>query len=157
MPVHDAVARDGERVRRNLPREADAQGHVWLEQPEQRRDSVAGRGHHDVDLARRSRDELAHLRVARRVVAHAEERNRLMACFAQERREPLDGRGHLGYEDDAHALAALEETHPLPVGDDLVEERLLGVGVVQVMVDHLVAERLARHRAELQGEDRLPQ
>ena len=41
MAVHDAVARDGERIRRDLPREADAQGDVRLEQAEQRRHSVA--------------------------------------------------------------------------------------------------------------------
>ena len=50
-------------------------------------------------------------------------------------------------------LAAFEVPHALPVGDDLVEEGLLGVRVVQVVVDDLVAERTARHRPDLERED----
>ena len=42
--------------------------------------------------------------------------------------------------------AALEVPHALPVRHVLVEERLLGARVVQVVVDDLVAERLARDR-----------
>src|SRR5688500_14047856 len=54
------------------------------------------------------------------------------------------------------ASPALEVAHPLPVGDDLVEERLLGARVVQVVVDDEVAERGARDRPVLERGDRLP-
>src|SRR5581483_2416431 len=49
--------------------------------------------------------------------------------------------------------------HPLPLvaGDRLVEELLLGARVVEVVVDDLVAEDLARDGALLQSRDGLPQ
>src|SRR5439155_17944932 len=53
--------------------------------------------------------------------------------------------------------ASFEEPLAFVVRDDLVEQRLLGARVVQVMVDHVVAERLARHRPALQQPDGLAQ
>src|SRR6266851_4709657 len=55
------------------------------------------------------------------------------------------------------SLPTLEEPLPLIRRDDLVEQRLLGAGVVQVVVDHVLAERGARHLAFLQRRDRVPQ
>src|SRR5262245_12037053 len=53
--------------------------------------------------------------------------------------------------------AAFEVPLALPVGHVLVEERLLGARIVEVVVDDLVAERRARHRAFLQRRDRVAQ
>src|SRR6187397_1585522 len=50
---------------------------------------------------------------------------------------------------------ALEVALSFPVGDEAIEEPLLGAGVVEVVVDDLVAERGARHRASLERRDRL--
>ena len=54
-------------------------------------------------------------------------------------------------------LAALEEPLPLVARDDLVKEPLLGTRVVQVVVDDLVAECLARHGTRLERLDCLPE
>src|SRR5437762_14318099 len=55
------------------------------------------------------------------------------------------------------SLPTLEEALALVVGHDLVEQRLLGAGVVEVVVDHVVAERGAGHRPPLEVADRLPE
>src|SRR3954467_3553118 len=52
-------------------------------------------------------------------------------------------------------LATLEHPLPLVARHRLVEELLLGARVVQVVVDDLVAEELARDRALLEARDRL--
>src|SRR5712691_7650645 len=52
-------------------------------------------------------------------------------------------------------LATLEHPLPLVTRDDLVEEPLLRACVVQVMVDHLVAEQRSRDRPALEPRDRL--
>ena len=52
-------------------------------------------------------------------------------------------------------LSALVEPLPLVAGDGLVEEALLRARVVQVVVDDVVAERGARHRALLERGDSL--
>src|SRR3990170_908845 len=54
-------------------------------------------------------------------------------------------------------LATLEEPLPFVARDDPVEELLLGARVVEVVVDHLVAEGAARHHPALERGDRLPQ
>src|SRR5918911_2555666 len=54
-------------------------------------------------------------------------------------------------------LATLEHPLPLVARHDLVEEPLLRAGVVQVVVDDLVAERGPRDRAGLERRDRLAQ
>src|SRR5947209_8800484 len=54
-------------------------------------------------------------------------------------------------------LATLEHPLPLIAGHRLVEQPLLGARVVQVVVDDLVAEKLARDRALLEARDRLAQ
>src|ERR687891_2705220 len=54
-------------------------------------------------------------------------------------------------------LATLEHPLALVAGDHLVEEALLGTGVVEVMVDDVLAERGAGHRSALERVDRLPQ
>ncbi len=40
MPVHDPVLRGRERVRRDLPRESDAQREVGFEVPQERSDAL---------------------------------------------------------------------------------------------------------------------
>src|SRR5213080_3969530 len=55
------------------------------------------------------------------------------------------------------SLPTLEEPLPLVGRHHLVEQRLLGPRVVQVVVDHVLAERLARHLAVLEAPDRVPQ
>src|SRR5260370_1935297 len=55
------------------------------------------------------------------------------------------------------SLPTLEEPLPLIRRDDLVEQRLLRARVVQVVVDHVLAERGARHLAFLQRRDRVAQ
>src|ERR1035437_7002724 len=55
------------------------------------------------------------------------------------------------------ASPALEQPLALVTGDHLVELRLLGPSVVEVVVDHVVAEGLLRHRASLQLADRISQ
>src|SRR5438046_1782578 len=54
-------------------------------------------------------------------------------------------------------LTTFEESLAFPAGDDLVEQPLLGVTVVQVVVDDLVAERGARDMPLLERGDRLAQ
>src|SRR5437763_5718868 len=54
-------------------------------------------------------------------------------------------------------LATFEEAFTLVTRHDLIVEPLLGVTVVQVVVDDLVAERRARHRPFLERRDRFPQ
>src|SRR5919202_2373144 len=54
-------------------------------------------------------------------------------------------------------LATLEHPLPLVARHDLVEEPLLRARVVQVVVDHLVAEGGPRDRAGLERRDRLAQ
>ena len=102
MPVDDAVPRSRERVRRDLPREPDAEGEIRIEVPQQRRDPVARRRHDDVDVRRSGLDELVQLGVTLRVPPDAEERDGLVAMRTQQRREALDGRPHLRDEDDSH-------------------------------------------------------
>src|SRR6266699_5186373 len=51
----------------------------------------------------------------------------------------------------------LEQPLALVAGDDPVELRLLGAGVVEVMVHHVVAESLARHLALLELADGVAQ
>src|SRR5713226_7070941 len=53
------------------------------------------------------------------------------------------------------SLPTLEEPFAFVTRDHLVELRLLGARVVQVVVDHVVAERLPRHRPVLQGSNRI--
>src|SRR5262245_59890676 len=55
----------------------------------------------------------------------------------------------------ATGSGALEVALSFPVGDVAIEEPLLGTRVVEVVVDDLVAERGARHRAMLQRGDRV--
>src|SRR5688572_14296206 len=52
-------------------------------------------------------------------------------------------------------LATLEEPLPLVARDGAVEQLLLGSRVVEVVVDHLVAERGPPHAGRLQRRDRL--
>src|SRR5947209_2929788 len=54
-------------------------------------------------------------------------------------------------------LATLEHPLPLVTRHDLVEETLLGACVVQIVIDHLVAEQRARDRTALEPGDRLAQ
>ena len=102
VPVDDAVARSRKSIRRNLPREPDAQSNVRVEVTQQRRDTAARRGHNDVDLRRRRPNEIVQLRVARRVVPDTQERNRLVPRRSQYRREAFHSRRNLGDEDDSH-------------------------------------------------------
>src|SRR4051812_27798538 len=53
--------------------------------------------------------------------------------------------------------ATLEEALPLPAGDDLVEDALLGAPVVEVVLDDIVTEASARDRARVERGDRLAQ
>src|SRR3954453_18487709 len=52
-------------------------------------------------------------------------------------------------------LATLEHPLPLVLRYDLVEQTLLGARVVQVVVDHLVAEQRTCHSPALEPRDRL--
>src|SRR5258708_18729192 len=52
-------------------------------------------------------------------------------------------------------LATLEHPLPLVLRYDLVEQALLGARVVQVVVDHLVAEQRSRNGPAFQARDRL--
>src|SRR5579863_5245132 len=54
-------------------------------------------------------------------------------------------------------LATLEHPLPLVARHRLVEQLLLGARVVQIVIDHLVAEELPRDRALFEARDRLPQ
>src|SRR5260370_29737221 len=54
-------------------------------------------------------------------------------------------------------LATLEHPLPLVTRHDFVEQPLLGARVVQVVVDHLVAEQRARERTALEPRDRVAQ
>src|SRR5438094_5057717 len=54
-------------------------------------------------------------------------------------------------------LPTLEHPLALVVGHNGVEETLLRARVVQVVIDHLVAEQRARHRPVLEPVDRLSQ
>src|SRR4051794_15666767 len=54
-------------------------------------------------------------------------------------------------------LPTLVQPLPFPVRDHAVERRLLGPRVVQVVVDHVVAERGTRDRSLLETRDRLAQ
>src|SRR5439155_3432333 len=56
-----------------------------------------------------------------------------------------------------YSLGALEEALPLVARHRLVEETLLGPRVVQIVVDHLVAEGLAGYARALELVDRLPE
>ena len=102
VPVDDAVPRSRERVRRDLPREPDAERDVRLEVPQERSDATARRRHDDVELRRSRLDELIELRVALRIAPNAEQRDRLVPLRPQHRRETLDRRRDLRDEDDSH-------------------------------------------------------
>jgi hypothetical protein len=52
---------------------------------------------------------------------------------------------------------SLEISSPFPAGHHLVELPLLGAQEVEVVLEHVLAERLLRHVAPLQLGDRLPQ
>jgi hypothetical protein len=101
VPVDDAVPRHRQRVRWDLPRKPDAERDVGLEQPQERRDPIPRGGHDDVELRRRGGQQVAQLRVALGVAAHAEQSHGLMATGAEELRQPLDRRADLRDENDA--------------------------------------------------------
>src|SRR6059036_3390548 len=56
-----------------------------------------------------------------------------------------------------HPSPALEEALALVAGHGAIEELLLRPGVVEVVVDHLVAECASSDRARLERRDRLAQ
>src|SRR6266542_4094380 len=53
------------------------------------------------------------------------------------------------------SLSTLEKPLALVIRHDPVEKHLLGAGEVEVMIDHIVAERGSRHAAVFQGRDRV--
>ena len=92
VAVEPAEARDGERIRRDLPREAHAHHEVGLHRGEQGRDRRPARGHEDVELHRGAHHELARIRdgaVASVGVPHRQERDRLVPRLAYDGVEAL--------------------------------------------------------------------
>ena len=89
-------------VRWNLPGKAHADEDVGLVASEQRRDTLAPGRDDDVELGRRVPEErVERVPVAPGMLARAQERDGLVPCRREERREPLHCLGHLRDEDDS--------------------------------------------------------
>ena len=102
VPVHDPVPRHGQGSGGNLPRKARAEREVRLVHAEQRRDLGTRRGHDDVELRGRLREDLVELPVALRALAGAEKRHGLVPEPVQERAVAEDRRQDLRDEHDPH-------------------------------------------------------
>src|SRR2546429_8922946 len=102
-------------------------------------------------------------RLLPRLAAHVGDAHPRTLGRKQERRfatDPTGGAGddrYLAVKPPGQRLAALEEPLAFVRRHDLVEERLLGPGVVQVVLEDVVAEGGAGHAAALWVADRLTQ
>jgi hypothetical protein len=106
MPVDDPEPRDRERVGRDLPREEDADGYVWVVRAQQRRHAVRRGRDDDVKDARRIPHVLEKL--ARRVFTRAKERDGFVSETLEKRGETACNLSYLGNDDDAHASTPLD-------------------------------------------------
>ena len=103
MAVDGTEPRNGKSLRRDLPREAEAEDEVGLVAAEQGRDSVPARRDDDIELRRSIADERVEgVPVAAGMLTGAEEGDDVVTQRGEERREPMHRLGHLRYEDDPH-------------------------------------------------------
>src|SRR5581483_8905223 len=106
MAVDPAERRDGERVGRDLPREAEADDEVGTHGREQRGERAAARRQEHVEIGRSAHDEIRVPRVgaeAALAIEHREERDRFVPGFAHGGVETLEDRWDPRDEDDAPA------------------------------------------------------
>ena len=101
VAVHRAEPRHGQRVRRDLPREPEAEERVGLVRSEERRNALTARGHDDVQVRRRvAHERVERVSVAPGVLAAAEQSDGLVTERPQELAHAVGCIGDLRDEDD---------------------------------------------------------